>query len=358
MTQAEIYDVIEAELRAGRCIVQATVIEARGSTPRKEGATMLVKSDGRLAGTVGGGCGEAGVIRKAMLSLEDGQHREELADLTEEISREASGVCGGTFRVFLEPWIPGPEAIALSRSLAEIARAGRHVSVHRVVDPAGAPGVEKGARLVLAAGGERLLPPDGLPLPEPVAAARKPCALTRSGPCELFTERWEQVPELILVGAGHVAEALEGLARAAGWQTVVVDDRAAFASRARFPAATSVLTGSIVDIVRQLPLTAASYVVLVTRGHALDMDALKVLLERDVAPAYIGMIGSRRRVRAVFDLLASEGCSRERLARVRAPIGLHIAAETPAEIAVSILAEMIAVRRHAGSDTRPMSERR
>ena len=101
MSHRDVYQEIENELRAGKPVVQATVIQTRGSTPRKEGSTMLVKTDGTLFGTIGWGCGEAGVIQKAKLSLLDGQFREELADLTEDISLESEAVCGGTLRVFI-----------------------------------------------------------------------------------------------------------------------------------------------------------------------------------------------------------------------------------------------------------------
>src|SRR5262245_37909772 len=129
MDHREVYAEIEKELRAGRPVVQATVIQTRGSTPRKEGSTMLVKQDGSLFGTIGGGCGEAGVITKSKLSLLDGQHREELADLTEDISLESEAVCGGTLRVFIEPWKPEPGTIDLATELKALAASDKPVVV-------------------------------------------------------------------------------------------------------------------------------------------------------------------------------------------------------------------------------------
>lgn len=128
-----------------------------------------------------------------------------------------------------------------------------------------------------------------------------------------------------------------------------------FANRERFPGASEVVCGPILHTLQQMPLSPRTFMVLVTRGHTLDMDALRVVVERGAPLAYLGMIGSVRRVRAVFDLLAREGIPRERLGDVRAPIGLDIGAETPAEIAIAILAEMIAVLRESGPDTRAMS---
>jgi xanthine dehydrogenase accessory factor len=160
---------------------------------------------------------------------------------------------------------------------------------------------------------------------------------------------------VVIVGAGHIAEPLESISRQTGFRTIVVDDRRLFANRERFPQAGQVVCGPILEVMQRMPLGPHHYMVLVTRGHTLDMDALRVLIDRDEKLAYVGMIGSVRRVRAVFELLEREGYPRERFAGVFSPIGLNIAAETPAEIAVSVMAELIAVRRGAGEDTRSLS---
>ncbi|HUJ76592.1 MAG TPA: XdhC family protein, partial [bacterium] len=361
MSSREIYQAIEAQLRAGKPVVQATVIKTRGSTPRKEGSTMLVRQDGELVGTIGGGCGEAGVIQKARLSLLDGKYREELADLTEDISTESEAVCGGTLRVFIEPWQPSPESIALAQRLQELAGGDQPVVVHQVVQVAGpgaaspgSPDSPLGLRVVQTPAGEVLYPTPQPELVLPAAPGRKPHDLSTQGSLEFYSERWEPTPTLVIVGAGHIAGPLEQLGRVSGFNTVVVDDRRLFANRQRFPDAQQVLCGPILDVVRELPLTPSTYLVLVTRGHTLDMDALRVLIERRQPVAYIGMIGSTRRVRAVFQLLEEEGLPRDLFQNVRAPIGLNIGAETPAEIAVSVLAEIISVRRQAGEDTRPL----
>jgi xanthine dehydrogenase accessory factor len=173
---------------------------------------------------------------------------------------------------------------------------------------------------------------------------------------QFFIERWEPSPSLVIVGAGHIAEPLESLARMTGFRTVVIDDRRAFANRERFPQASQVECGPILEVCRRIELSPHHYLVLVTRGHVLDMDALRVFVERAEPVAYIGMIGSRRRVNAVFDLLEEEGYPREYFTHVHAPVGLSIGAETPAEIAVSIMAEVIALRRRSGEDTRPLTQ--
>ncbi len=171
---------------------------------------------------------------------------------------------------------------------------------------------------------------------------------------QVYSERWDPQPSLVIVGAGHIAEPLEQVARIAGFRTVVVDDRRLFANRERFPEAHQVVCGPILEVCRDIELSRHHYVVLVTRGHTLDMDALRVFIDREAPLAYLGMIGSKRRVGAVFQLLEEEGYGREAFEHVYAPIGLNIGAETPAEIAISVLAEMIAVRRRAGEDTRSL----
>jgi len=354
MSHPEIYREIVAQLRAGQPVAQARVIQTRGSTPRKEGSTMLVKADGALVGTIGGGCGEAGVIQKARLSLLDGKAREDLADLTEDIAVDAEGVCGGTLRVFIQPWQPAPESIALAERLADLAGGGRGALVHQVVAADGHE--EHLGRWVLQEEGGALIAPaeaPGFELRPPPPG--RPAQLRQVGPYQVFTERWQPEPRLIIVGAGHIAEPLERIARVAGFRTVVVDDRSLFANRQRFPDAHQVICGPILDVAREIELTSQTYLVLVTRGHSLDMDALRVLIDRRATVAYIGMVGSIRRVRAVFELLEREGYPRHLFEHVRAPIGLNVGAETPAEIAVCIVAELISVRRDAGTDTRPLS---
>lgn len=160
-------------------------------------------------------------------------------------------------------------------------------------------------------------------------------------------------PTLLIVGAGHIALPLAALGRMCDFRVVVLDDRPAYANRARFPDADEVLAEPFTEALRRLPLHSDCYIVLVTRGHSHDVEALVELLDRP--HAYIGMVGSRRRVRAVWDLLERErGVARELLGRVYAPIGLDIGAENPAEIAVAIMAELILVRR--GGTAQPLSD--
>jgi xanthine dehydrogenase accessory factor len=172
------------------------------------------------------------------------------------------------------------------------------------------------------------------------------------GEIRVFLEVVEPQPELVIVGAGHIAVPLARLGKMLGFEVTVLDDREKFANRERFPEADRVIAADFGPTLARLKITRGTYIVIVTRGHQYDEEALLQVI--DSPAAYIGMIGSRRRVRAVADNLASVGVDRAKFERVRAPIGLEIGAQTPEEIAVSIIAEIIAVRR--GGRGLPMSE--
>ncbi len=174
---------------------------------------------------------------------------------------------------------------------------------------------------------------------------------------KLFIEPVFTIPELVVVGAGHIARPLCRMAAMLGFKVVVLDDRPEFASEGWFPDATSVRVVNFNDAFRDVRIGSFSYVVLVTRGHKYDYDCILQLLRREARPAYLGMIGSRRRVRATFEALVRDGVAPERLADVRAPIGLDIGAETPEEIALAIAAEIVAVRRGGSGGALSLEER-
>jgi len=167
---------------------------------------------------------------------------------------------------------------------------------------------------------------------------------TKDGRAQLFVEVQHRPPTLLIVGAGHIALPLAQLGKMCDLNVVVLDDRASFANKSRFPMADQVIAAPFEAALREFPLDEDTYIVLITRGHQHDVSSLLEVLDRPAA--YIGMIGSRRRVQAVFQLLKEErGIPHERFESVHSPIGLDIGSETPAEIAVSIMAEIIKVRR-------------
>jgi xanthine dehydrogenase accessory factor len=168
----------------------------------------------------------------------------------------------------------------------------------------------------------------------------------KEGPVEIgnrqvYLEVHRPQPDLVIVGAGHIAQPLATLGDLLGFRVIVADDRPDFATEDRFPAASRVERMDFSDPFAGIPVGPLTHLVLVTRGHKYDYECLRHLLLSDVQPRYIGMIGSRRRVRATFRKLLDEGLSRDRLAEVRAPVGLDLGAETPAEIAVAVAAELI-----------------
>ena len=173
----------------------------------------------------------------------------------------------------------------------------------------------------------------------------------------LFAELHVPVEQLFIFGAGHIAVPLAELGVRLGFTVTVLDDRAEFATAERFDAGIEVRLLDLSAPLRDLSIGALSYIVLVTRAHEHDYDLLRVLLQSDVAPRYIGMIGSRRRVRAAFTALLADGIAREKLERIHAPVGLDIGAETPFEIALSIAAELVSIRRGGSADPLKNEER-
>ncbi|MGH7675724.1 MAG: XdhC family protein [Gemmatimonadales bacterium] len=298
----------------------ATVARTRGSTPVPSGTKMLVGPSGRLVGTVGGGCVEADVIRAALEAQSAGHPAIVTHTLNADLAGDLGLSCGGTVDVFVEPLVPDD---AYVRVLEAAAGAGS--------------GLVTTATEWLA-GPEKSF----APLPESAPPAES-ATLTQDR--RFVIERLAPGPRVVVFGAGHVGSAIAHAAHAAGFRVVVVDDRAEFADPARFPGMT-VCEGAVDDALARFPLRAADAVVIATRGHREDA----LIVER-VAPSpagYVGLLGSRRKKLVVTKGLGAAGVPREALARVRVPVGLPIGAVTPEEIAVSVVAELIAWRRGEG----------
>src|SRR5512143_190383 len=234
-----------------------TVVSTEGSTPQKAGARMLVFGDGRIVGTIGGGCLEAEMSWRAREAIGGRRPRLVSYDLTPDQAGEDGLVCGGRMQVFIEPI--------------------------------------------------------------------------------------EGTPVLCLFGAGHVAQPLARMAKTCGFRVELVDDRVKFANAERFPEVDLIVIDSCAEAGSKMTLGPNSYAVVVTRGHKGDGEALRAVLGRGLR--FVGLLGSRPKVVHIFAALRELGVSAEELATVHAPLGLEIGAQTPDEIAVSILAEMIAVRR-------------
>jgi|TARA_B100000809_G_scaffold229793_1_gene243668 xanthine dehydrogenase accessory factor len=171
---------------------------------------------------------------------------------------------------------------------------------------------------------------------------------------QVYVEVHYPQPDLVIVGAGHIAQPLCSMGALMGFRVIVVDDRPDFATRERFPEAERIVRVDFMDPFADIPIHSTSHIVLVTRGHKYDFECLRHLLKTEVEPPYVGMIGSRRRIRAAFSQLQGEGMPKDRLSRVRAPVGLDIGAETPVEIAVAVAAEIVLQWR--GGTGVPMAE--
>jgi len=245
--------------RLGQRCALATIVQTNGSIPSFLSAKLLVREDGSIAGTIGGGCVEAEVWNAAREAMVDGKSRRLNFSLGEDAAYDNGLICGGQLEVFIEPVDPQPRAIVF--------------------------------------------------------------------------------------GAGHISKSLASVASLCGFHTTVVDDRESFANRERFPAADEVLSGPYEELIPRLEIHAGAYLIIVTRGHRDDMRVLRLLA--NVPASYMAMIGSKRKVLAVLKELEKEGIPQERFANLHAPMGLEIGAVTPEEIAVSVAAEMIAVRRRA-----------
>jgi xanthine dehydrogenase accessory factor len=254
----DLFEEIVKMRRAGQRAALATIVHTNGSIPSYESSRMLVREDGSIAGTIGGGCVEAEVWAAAKEVMEKEAPRKMVFNLNNEASYDNGLICGGTVEIFVEPILPQPM--------------------------------------------------------------------------------------LYLFGGGHVSMAVAKAANSAGFAVGVVDDRDAFANLERFPMAAEVFT-SYEDAFEKIQPSASTYLVIVTRGHKEDMRVLAWAVR--TGARYVGMIGSKRKVLSVYKALEKEGYRPEEFERVFAPMGLEIGALSPEEIALSIAAELVAVRRNA-----------
>lgn len=260
----DIYDEIVRLRRLGQKCAVATIVQVNGSIPSFESAKMLVREDGSIVGTIGGGCVEAEVWTAAREVIETDKPRHLNFSLGNDAAYDEGLICGGQLNIFIEPIAPQPRAF--------------------------------------------------------------------------------------IFGGGHVSKSISKVANLAGFATVIVDDREAFANKERFPEADEVYADEYEKVFPQLAITSTSYLIIVTRGHRDDMRVLRWAVE---TPAkYVAMIGSKRKTISVVKELEKEGLPRHLFEKIFAPMGLEIGAETPEEIAISVVAEMIAVRRNPGDEWR------
>ncbi len=341
----------------------ATVVRTQGSTPQVVGARMVVTADPneRPAGTLGGGCVEADAILAARQVLRGGGRALHVHQLSEELAWNTGLVCGGTMWVLAEARedalvCEGQDLLTLAVAAARggpgiafvtrLARGERQslrfvsrmtvLAGGRLVGTLGDPVIDEQARDAaleqLRLGTPRLVPIDDLD--------------------ELLIEPVAQRPRLVVAGGGHVARAIARQARLLDFDVTILEDRPEFADPARFDGAT-VLVGPVAETIPSLRYGDQTWLVIATRGHKLDADCVLAAVNTDVR--YIGLLGSRRKTVLIGEMLREEGISEDRIAIVRAPVGLDLGGRTPAEIALSVLSEITQLR-HGGTG-RSLAER-
>ena len=337
-------------LREGKPCVVATVVRTKGSTPQKAGAMLLVRDDGSGLGTLGGGCVEGDIWFAAKEMLREGGGPE-FKDyyLNEDIAARDGLVCGGTMYFYLEPLRSLDDFLPLGDEILEAYDGGEPVGLATVVNSPSHP-ERLGAKLLLRADGT-ISGTLGTPqLDEPaletalrIAHIGNNESISTEDGTEIFVEGFTTPPTLVMVGGGHVGKATADLAHFLGYRVYIVDDRPEFSNEGRFPYAEQTIVTPYDRWSDHLNVNVNSYLVVATRGHRYDDMALESALK--TRARYIGLLGSRRKTLMIYRRLIEQGITKERIKEVYAPIGLNIGALTPEEIAVSVMSEIIMVRR-------------
>jgi len=339
-----------ARLAAGGGVgALASVVRRRGSLPMSATAKLLVTADGARLGTVGGGCLEADVMEEALDVCERRAPICTSHTLNAELAGDYGLTCGGTADVFIEPVIPDPSLAALyAEAAAVVARGDRALLVTARAWPDGSP------RKLLRTSEVDLIVGDASSLLTHADAYDANHEEPHLGN-DAVVESLIGAPRLVVFGAGHVGARICQAAAFAGWRVTVVDDRSDFADSARLPWAERVLVCDFGDV-RAVGVTVTDCVVIATRGH--QHDALIASQVAPLRPRFIGMLGSRRKAALTAQALRGWGVAEDDVARIVCPVGLDVGADTPEEIAVSVVAQLVAVRRHVSGGAREMADGR
>ena len=359
MDNLELLKTINRELSAGHPVCRAVIVDSQGSSPRGKGTRMLVLQNGGIAGTIGGGALEAEVVRRAGEVLRSGQYQLLVYEMTGGEATQEGMICGGRVSVIIEPLLPDdahvrnvyPAAEALTRrggrgtiltTFGRKAESQARILRLLVVEDGQTMG---SAQLLKSVAAELEESFDGL-----CGGGNSANSLhfgERSPEEYLLCEAIQAKPTVILMGAGHVSQALAAILPGLGFKVIAVDDRPEFANQERFPRARTIVVDGFESALEGLESGPHVYMVIMTRGHSHDQVVLARALGLELA--YLGMIGSRRKTATIYNNLIQKGFSNKDMERVHSPIGLDIGAQTPEEIAVSIAAELISVR--AGKKT-------
>jgi xanthine dehydrogenase accessory factor len=342
----DVIDSLEAWRQRGEQIAIATVVNTWGSAPRPVGSKLITTLDGGIAGSVSAGCVEGAVIEESRTVMQSGEPRLLTFGVADEDAWEVGLACGGTIQVFVEPFSAWAGIYDSLR---------RHLEAHdplAVVSVLDGPPEQMHCKLVvlfdgstegdleLAGRAEHVV---GTTL-ELLAQGTGGTLDLAEGP-SLFIEVYPPVPRLIIVGAVHIAEALVSLANTVGFETIVIDPRSAFATRERFPHADELVREWPQEALPKMALDASAYVVMLTHDPKLDDPALQIALRSDAR--YVGALGSRHTNHERLQRLREAGLADDQLARLHGPTGLPLGGCSPAEIAISVMAEIVQTKNNA-----------
>ena len=335
-----VLEALIAARSANRKVVFTSLVETRGSTPQKAGAAMLVFEDGTQVGTLGGGCVEAEVKRKSLENLATGETEIVQFQLNHDYGWDDGLICGGRMTMLISP-VESTEAGAYyERYLQSVESAKGCIEAVIVDEKVGVPG----SRYLFSSGSE-FISPEGTPAPPQVLIENVPVIENR--PRATLKDGISYLPylpqaRLLIIGAGHVGRALAKYAADVDFAVTVVDDREVFCNQENIPEANDCIVGNFEDVLPGLEVDQQTLCVIVTRGHNHDEEALFHLIQKQ--PRFLGMIGSKRKIRLIFDDLLRNGIDEALLEKVHAPIGLEIGSQTVPEIAISIVAQLIESR--------------
>ena len=352
-----------AELEQERPVAVATVVRTSGSTPQKPGAKLLVRADGSGVGTLGGGCVEGDIWFAAQELMKRGGAAE-MRDyqLNEDLAAQDGLVCGGTMYFLIDPIRQAGDYLDFAAEVVAAYEGGKPVAIANLMAAPQGTSFRVGDKMLVredgsnvgTLGDEQLDRQAGRRARELMAMGKNDYVVTDDG-VEYFIEAFTTPPTLVLVGGGHVSNAIAPVAKSVGFRLFVVDDREEFANAERFPEAEIVRSGEYAETIRGLPINANTFIVVATRGHRYDDAALAAAMETPAS--YVGLLGSRRKTILIYEELLLRGWPIERVKAVHAPIGLDIGGRTPEEIAISIMGEILAFRLGGSGGSMKLEDR-
>ncbi|MGD9560575.1 MAG: XdhC family protein [Oscillospiraceae bacterium] len=341
----QLFEQMAEILESGKDAMLVTIIASSGSTPNGIGARMLVDASGRLRGTIGGGAVEHRAEALAKEALAEKHSYTKAFILRRNEVEDLGMICGGDVKVYFQYVLGGEAGAAFAAAVAE--SFGRDEDAWLITDLAEAGDWTMG--LYTEGGGLRTFGQDSVPERLSTMPDTDFLSLLGRGPVRremdgrtVYSEPIVRAGRVVIFGGGHVSQELVPVLSHLGFRCVVFEDRPEFVTKALFPTAWDLILGDFGDIAASITLSSSDYIVVMTRGHAADLEVQKQVLRSRYA--YVGVIGSKSKIAAVSEKLRQAGISQRNIDEVHMPIGLAIKAKSPAELAISIAGEMIEVR--------------